>query len=102
MTRRKTKFGPTGPDVDLDTEEVTLANGQRLTNGLAAEIAERAVAQRRGRPSLSAGSEHTPNLTLRVPAHTRVALEAIAVAHGRRLADIGREALDEYVARHAG
>lgn len=102
MTRRKTELGSTGPDVDLAIEEVTLANGQRLTNELAAEIAERALKQRRGRPSVSAGTEHTPNLTLRVPAQTRAALEAIATSRGRRLADIGREALDEYIQRHAG
>jgi hypothetical protein len=38
---------------------------------------------------------------VRVTTDTRTALEAIAAAQGRRLADVSREALDEYVSRHA-
>jgi predicted transcriptional regulator len=41
-------------------------------------------------------------LTVRVTPSTRAALERIADAQGRRLADVGRDALDEYVRRHAG
>lgn len=92
-----------GPDIDLDGEEVYLDDGTRLTEALAeqlgAELAERARA-RIGRPSIS-GRKRTPNLTVRVDPDTRTALEAIAEQQGRRLADVSREALDEYVARHA-
>lgn len=101
MTKRKIKPGPIGPDVDLDQEEVLLADGRRLTEELADEIAERALARRRGRPSISDGGSHTPSLTVRVPQPTREALERLARAQGRRLADVSREALDEYVSRHA-
>jgi hypothetical protein len=101
MTKRKIQPGPIGTDVDLDREEVRLADGQRLTESLAEEIAERALARRRGRPSLSEGARRTPSLTVRVPQPTRHALERIARTQGRRLADVSREALDEYISRHA-
>lgn len=90
------------PDIDLDTEVVLLADGTRLTNELAEAIAEDAIARHRGRPSITGASEHTPRMTLRVPERTRHALQEIASRQGRRLADVGREALDEYVRRHAG
>jgi predicted transcriptional regulator len=38
---------------------------------------------------------------VRVTDRTRAALEAIAAAQGRRLTDVSRDALDEYVERHA-
>jgi hypothetical protein len=97
--------GPIGPDIDLDVEEVYLADGTRLTEAKAEELAEWALAQRRarrGRPSITGGQEHTPNLTVRVKPATRAALEQIAAAQGRRLADVGRDALDEYIRRHTG
>jgi len=101
MTRRKIKPGPIGPDVDLETEEIYLADGRRLTERLAEEIGERAMARHRGRPSVSGSGRRTPSLTVRVPQPTREALERLAKAQGKRLADISREALDEYISRHA-
>lgn len=98
MTR---ELGPIGPDIDLDREEIQLTDGSRLSETAAEELAERVLAERRaGRPSVSGGRQHTPSLTVRVPKRTRSALEAIAQAQGRRLADVSRDALDEYVARH--
>jgi len=99
---RKITPGPIGPDVDLDVEDIRLADGTRLTNELAEQIAEDAIARHRGRPSVSGGRERTPSLTVRVPRSTRASLEGIAAAQGRRLADVSRDALDEYVRRHAG
>jgi hypothetical protein len=101
MTKRKIKTGPIGPDVDLEAEEVYVADGRRLTDQLAEEIAERALARHRGRPSVSGGGRRTPSLTVRVPQPTREALEKMAKAQGKRLAEISREALDEYISRHA-
>ncbi len=93
---------PIGPDIDLDEEEVYLPDGSRLTEARATEIAERALARHYpGRPSLSGGSKHTPNLTVRVTEATREGLEAIAAQQGRRLSDVTRDALDEYARRHA-
>lgn len=101
MTRRKINPGAIGTDVDLDTEEVYLPDGRRLTEQLAEEIAQRALARHRGRPSVTGESARTPSLTVRVPPETRSALEELARAQGKRLADVSREALDEYVSRHA-
>ncbi|HVC68637.1 MAG TPA: hypothetical protein VNC61_00085 [Acidimicrobiales bacterium] len=101
MTKRKIKPGPIGPDVDLETEEIYVADGRRLTEQLAEGIAERALARHRGRPSVSSGGRRTPSLTVRVPQPTREALEKLAKAQGKRLADVSRDALDEYISRHA-
>jgi hypothetical protein len=101
MTRKRPSLGPIGPDIDLDQEEVYLADGTRLTEAEAAALAERVLARHRGRPSVSGGRERTPSLTVRVPSRTRAALESIANAQGRRLADVSREALEEYIERHA-
>lgn len=101
MTRRKIKPGAIGADVDLDTEEVYVADGRRLTEELAEEMAQRALARHRGRPSVTGANARTPSLTVRVPPETRTALEELAKAQGKRLADVSREALDEYVSRHA-
>ena len=101
MTRRKIKPGAIGTDIDLDAEEVDLGDGRRLTEQVAEEMAERALARHRGRPSVTGGNARTPSLTVRVPQETRAALEELARAQGKRLADVSREALDEYVSRHA-
>ena len=102
MTKRKITPGPIGPDVDLETEDVRLADGRRLTTKVAKEVAERALARHRGRPSVTGDHQRTPSLTVRVPQRTRDALEQLAESQGRRLSDVSREALDEYVSRHAG
>jgi hypothetical protein len=101
MTRRKIKPGAIGTDLDLDTEEVLLADGRRLTEKVAEDLAQRALARHRGRPSVTGDRVRTPSLTVRVPPETRTALEEMAKAQGKRLADVSREALDEYVSRHA-
>jgi hypothetical protein len=56
-----------------------------------------------GRPRVGGANGQGPSMQVRVrvATHTRTALEAIAAAQGRRLADVSRDALDEYVARHA-
>jgi predicted HicB family RNase H-like nuclease len=103
VTKRTTKLGPIGPDIDLDKEEVYLSDGTRLTEAEAEAFSKRVLeqARRRGRPSVSEVTVRTPNLTVRVPPDVRAALESIAERQGRRLADVSREALSEYVERHA-
>jgi hypothetical protein len=101
MTRRKIKPGAIETDVDLDAEVVYLADAGRLTEQVAEELAQRALARHRGRPSVTGENARTPSLTVRVPPETRTALEELARAQGKRLADVSREALDEYVSRHA-
>jgi hypothetical protein len=95
------RIGPVGPDIDLDEEQIRLPDGSRLSEKAAEQLAERVLERRQaGRPSLTGGSKHTPALTVRVRPGVRSALEEIAHKQGRRLADVSREALDEYVARH--
>ncbi|MBO0768054.1 MAG: hypothetical protein J2O48_05135 [Solirubrobacterales bacterium] len=91
-----------GPDVDLDDEVILLPDGERLTEERAEQLAENVVALHRGgRPSVSGGRKRTPVMSLRVPEATRAALEALARAQGRRLADVSRDALNEYVRTHS-
>ncbi len=101
MSTRRINPGQIGADVDLSKEEIRLKEGRRLTEKVADQIAERALARRRGRPSISGTGRRTPSLTVRVPQPTRDALERLARAQGKRLADVSREALDEYISRHA-
>jgi len=56
-----------------------------------------------GRPRVGGepGEGPSAQVRVRVTTQTRAALEAIAAAQGRRLADVSRDALDEYVDRHA-
>ena len=52
--------------------------------------------------SIGDGRERTYSRShRRVPPETKTALEELARAQGKRLADVSREALDEYVSRHA-
>lgn len=96
------RIGPIGPDIDLDQEVVYAADGRRLSEDLAAQIGEAAIQRHRaGRPSVTGGSEHTPALTVRVPAQTRQALEAIAAVQGLRLSDVTRAAITEYIVSHS-
>lgn len=76
-----------------------------VESGRAKVIADPAEMRRRlgGRPRVGGANGQGPSkqVRVRVTTGTRTALEAIAAAQGRRLADVSRDALDEYVARHA-
>ena len=91
---------PDSPDVDLETEDIRLPDGSRLTEARVDEIVERVHVRHPGRPSVSGGRDRTPVMTVRVSRAARAALERIASAQGRRLADVSRDALDEYIRRH--
>ena len=56
-----------------------------------------------GRPRVGDADGKGPSIQVRVrvTARTRTALEAIAAEQGRRLSEVSRDALDDYVARHA-
>lgn len=90
-----------GPDVDLDSEDVRRPDGTRLTEDAAWELAEEAVRLgRRGRPAVDpeAGpGERSPRVTFRVPAQTRRRLEQRAREEGRPVADIVRDAVEQYL-----
>lgn len=76
-----------------------------VESGRATVIADPAEMRQRlgGRPRVggAGGEGASMQVRVRVTTDTRTALETIAAAQGRRLADVSRDALDEYVARHA-
>lgn len=72
-----------------------------LTEQAARELAEEAVALvRRGRPAVDPDAgpgERSPRVTFRVPAQTRRRLEERAREQGRPVADVLREAVEQYL-----
>jgi predicted HicB family RNase H-like nuclease len=85
-----------GPDVDLDAEDVRLADGTRLTNEVADEIVEQ-VRRGSGRPSLSGRPATSPQIAFRVPQSVRDRAAEIAEREGKTISQIAREALEERV-----
>lgn len=92
-----------GPDIDLDAEEVYTQDGERLTEALAEEMAEHAVtearAAARGRPSLSGGRTHSPQVAFRVPEQLHARAAEVAEREGKTVSQVGREALERYLER---
>jgi predicted HicB family RNase H-like nuclease len=88
---------PIGPDVDLDAEDVRLADGSRLTEDRAAEIVEE-VRRRAGRPSLTGEAAASPRITFRTTPSTRDRAAVIAAQEGKTVSQLAREALEERVA----
>ncbi|PZS19013.1 MAG: hypothetical protein DLM60_10825 [Pseudonocardiales bacterium] len=96
------------PDVDLDREDLRDRHGNRVTR----EYVERALADildektlvvpsevRPGRPSLSGGSTHSPQVTFRIPDQLhRQAVDA-AEREGKTVSALAREALEQYLRR---
>lgn len=87
------------------TDEYADRLAAEVGSGRAEVIADPAEARQRlgGRPRVGRALGEGPSMQVRVrvTTRTRTALEAIAAAQGRRLADVSRDALDEYAARHA-
>jgi hypothetical protein len=97
---RITPDTPIGPDVDLDRDDVRLADGTRLTQ----EVADRIVAQARrgGRPSLSGEAAVSPQIAFRVSPAVRDKAAAAAAAEHKTISDLAREALERYLAERPG
>jgi predicted HicB family RNase H-like nuclease len=93
-----TADSPIGPDVDLDEDDVRLADGTRLTEQLAAEIIEE-VRRRGGRPSLTGVAAVSPRITFRVTPGVRDRAAQIAAREGKTVSQLAREALEARVAR---
>lgn len=91
-------------DVDLDEEEVYLRDGRRLTEALAEQIAEEALANVRarnlipGRKSLSGEGKHSPVVNVRLPEELKDQLDKRAAAEGKSVSKIAREAITQYLA----
>ncbi|MCW2902796.1 MAG: hypothetical protein JWO67_5061 [Streptosporangiaceae bacterium] len=101
MAKRKpppvTETTAIGPDVDLDQEDVRLADGTRLTESRAAEITEE-VRRRSGRPSLTGEAVISPRIVFRVTPSIRDAAAALAAREGKTISQLAREALETRVA----
>ena len=103
MSKFPKSFGPDVEveEVDLDTADVRY-RGEKLTEARAERVAADILSRTPGRPSLSGASEKSPSLTIRLPKQDRARLENIAAKQGRRASEVIREALDDYLSRHAG
>ncbi len=102
-----TRF-PERPGPDVEVVEVDLDQhpgvfrGEPLTEARAESVAADVLSRLPGRPSLSGRRERSPSMTVRLPAEKRARLDALAAREERRASDVVRDALDEYLARHAG
>jgi predicted HicB family RNase H-like nuclease len=92
---------PLGPDVDLDAEDVRLANGTRLTEQQATEIVDE-VRRRVGRPSLTGEAAVSPRITFRITPAVRDRAAEIAAHEGKTVSQLAREALEARVAADSG
>lgn len=101
MPKRKppkiTTDTPIGPDIDLDREEIRLADGTRLTDEVAADIVE-TVLRSVGRPSLSGVRQRSPQIAFRVPPAVRDQAAEVAAREGKTVSELAREALEERLA----
>ena len=93
-----TPDSPIGPDVDLDAEDVRLADGTRLTEQRAGEIVDE-VRRRGGRPSLTGEAAASPRIAFRVTPGVRDRAAQVAAREGKTVSQLAREALEARVAR---
>jgi predicted HicB family RNase H-like nuclease len=92
---------PIGPDVNLDQEDVRLADGTRLTGEAATQIIQDAR-RAAGRPSLTGQGKHSPQVSARVPPELRDAAERQARREGKSVSQLIRELLERYLAGKPG
>jgi predicted HicB family RNase H-like nuclease len=92
-----TAASPIGPDVDLDAEDIRLADGTRLTDQGASEIVEE-VRRRGGRPSLTGEAAASPRIVFRITPSVRDRAAEIAAREGKTISQLAREALEARVA----
>ncbi|MGH3277015.1 MAG: hypothetical protein ACRDNZ_22145 [Streptosporangiaceae bacterium] len=98
---RTTPDTPIGPDVDLDRDDIRLADGTRLTQQVAEQIAEQ-VRRAPGRPSLSGEAAVSPQIAFRVSPAVRDRAAAVASAEHKTVSDLARDALEQYLAERPG
>lgn len=97
--RQKYELAP-GPDIDLQRDVVRDRQGRRITD----DYVERAVDAThtqlgRGRPSLSGQAMRSPQVTFRLPPELRAEAERLAQQEGKRVSEVARAALEEYLKR---
>lgn len=88
-----------GPDVNLDQEDIRLGDGTRLTNELAEAINEN-VRRAAGRPSLSGGRKHSPQVSARITSELQAELRNYSKSSGLSPSQVLRRALEELVGSH--
>jgi predicted HicB family RNase H-like nuclease len=90
-----------GRYIDLDKEVVLDSAGERITEARAQEMADYAIEQfeklQPGRPSLTGKSQHSPQISFRVPETLAKRAEEVAAKQGKSLSQLGREALERYL-----
>lgn len=85
--------------IDLDQEDVRLADGTRLTEARAQDLADEVLERAgRGRPSLSRPGVRSPQLRLSVPDELRSRLAKRAQEEHRSVSAVVRDALEHYLA----
>ena len=88
---------PIGPDVDLDEDDVRLADGTGLTGQPVEEIVEE-VRRRGGSLSLTGEAAASPRIAFRVTPDVRDRAAQIAAREGKTVSQLAREALEARVA----
>lgn len=89
-----------GADVDLETEDVRLADGTRLTDDTVVELVREVRAKAGGRPSLTGAGKRSPQVAFRVPETIRAKADRAAELEGVTVSKLARRALEEYLAKH--
>lgn len=88
-----------GPDIDLDKEIVLDAQGRRITERRAEQIASDTLEKAGvGRPSLSAPGRRSPEVKARVPEELRHRLQLAAEREHSSTSELIRRALEQYLA----
>jgi hypothetical protein len=91
-----------GRDVDLNREVVRDRQGRRITEAYVRRAVDATHRQlSRGRPSLTGHATPSPQVTFRLSPELRTEAAALAARDGRRVSEIAREALQEYLERRS-
>lgn len=86
-------------DIDLEREDFTTADGERLTDERATGIARRTANLLPGRKSLGGDGSVSPVVQFRTPRKREA--EELARELGIRPSELARRALDEFLDNHA-
>jgi len=85
-----------GPDIDLDTEVVVDERGRRITEARAEQIAEETLQEiRQGRPTLTGGTQHSPQVSFRVRPAVKAKAEEEAKRLGTTVSKLARELFED-------
>jgi hypothetical protein len=91
-----TPMTPIGPDVDVERDDIRLADGTRLTDEIIGQIVAE-VRRSVGRPSLSGRDVASPRIAFRVPKDVRDRAVELAAREGKTISQLAREALEARV-----